>query len=81
MSYKAVVYKIFSKNENIKDFYIGSSKNLYNRLKSHKADCKKNKNDFYKFINDNGGWDNWDCKIILEVEVLNRQELRKYEYI
>lgn len=67
------IYEIVCKDENIKDCYIGSTKNFDKRKFKHNYNCKtindKNYNlQVYKFIRNNGGWKNWDMKVIEEIE-------------
>ena len=63
-------YKIVSKDDNIKDCYVGKTKNFKNRFLKHKSDCY-NKNHkcynlkVYQFIRENSGIDNWD---FIEIE-------------
>ena len=80
-----VVYKLYCKNQSITEFYIGSSVNFKSRKYNHKS-CCNNSNSLiynskqYKFIRDNGGFEDWQFDILLEVEVESREELRlKYE--
>jgi len=59
-----VIYKIFCKNENVNDLYIGHTTNFYQRKSCHKNACENSKNSLYdiklyKTIRENGGWDNW----------------------
>ena len=61
------VYKIYCKNPAITDCYVGSSKNVINRIKQHKNN-KHNKTKLYTFIRENEGMDNWDF-IILEDKI------------
>ena len=68
------VYRIECLDKNITDFYIGSTKNLYNRTKCHKNRCIDINGScynykVYKFIRENGGWDNW--QIVVEYETPN----------
>jgi len=68
-----VIYKIFCKDENVKDLYIGHTTNFSQRKSSHKNACENTKNSIYdiklyKTIRENGGWDNW---IMQEIEILN----------
>lgn len=90
----SVIYKIFCKDENIKDFYIGSSKDLYDRMRVHKSMCY-NENDkgyslkIYEFIRENGDWENFDveiveyypCKNDKELKVREQYYIKKYEPI
>ena len=65
------IYKLYSKDENIKDFYIGSSKKFKARKRDHKHNCNNensNKHNLkvYKFIRANGGYNNFDYEILLK---------------
>jgi len=57
-----VIYKIFCKNHNITDMYIGHTTNFIKRKHQHRSVCIKNNSNtkVYKIINENGGWDNWN---------------------
>jgi hypothetical protein len=59
-----VFYKIFCKDENIKDVYVGRTTDFIRRKFAHKQKCKTNSIHPYTFINMNGGWDNWNIEII-----------------
>ena len=62
-------YKIFCKNTDIQDSYIGKSCDIINRMNQHKCSCfnkEKQNMKIYKFINDNGGWENFDYIILQE---------------
>ena len=62
-------YKIFCKNTDIQDSYIGKSCDIINRMNQHKWSCfnkEKQNMKIYKFINDNGGWENFDYIILQE---------------
>ena len=80
-----VVYKLKSNEPNITEFYIGSSVNIKARITKHKTDCNNPNTPaynykVYKFIRNNGGFENWEFEILLEVEVISKEELRlKYE--
>jgi hypothetical protein len=61
---KGFIYKLCCLDVNVKDIYIGSSTNFKERRKGHKKRCNNEKQKsyniyVYKFIRDNGGWDNW----------------------
>ena len=81
----SVIYKLCSKDINVKEIYVGSTANeLRKRKNSHKSDCnnvnRPNYNsNVYKFIRDNGGWDNWDMIIIEKFECNDKLELHKQE--
>ena len=65
MDYSNVIfYKIKCLDTTIHDFYIGHTTDFISRKYQHKANCNTNKSrncnaKLYKFIRDNGGWDNW----------------------
>ena len=80
----ATIYKIFCNDLNIKDIYIGATINFPRRIYRHKLNTtsiKSKEHNFkiYKFIRDNGGWDNWGVSILKECVVNNRKELHKIE--
>tara|TARA_R110000803_G_scaffold89315_1_gene156536 strand:- start:1700 stop:2353 length:654 start_codon:yes stop_codon:yes gene_type:complete len=62
-----IIYKLFCKD--FDEFYIGSTTKFHHRKKSHKSCCNNEKNkDYnikvYKYIRDNGGYDNWNYEIV-----------------
>lgn len=68
-----IIYKIVCKDVNIKECYVGQTTNFTKRKCKHKSDCN-NINDrnynlyIYKFIRENGNWNNWD---MIEIEKYN----------
>jgi len=80
----SVIYKISCKDENITDCYIGSTINKSVRKATHKYSCN-NENDkcynfkVYKFIRDNGGFDNWKFIILQELETTDKNVMLKKE--
>lgn len=80
----SVIYKIYCKDENIKDFYIGSSKDLYDRMRVHKSMCyNENVSGYslkiYEFIRENGDWKNFDVEIVEYYPCKNEKELKQRE--
>ena len=70
-------YKICCKDTNIKEIYIGQTTDFTRRKYSHGHACYNDKRpDYnmrvYKFIRDNGGWDNWDMILIENCKCENR---------
>jgi hypothetical protein len=66
-------YKIYCKDTNITDCYVGHTTNFANRQRRHKSNCKTINNDQYNYkvytiIRENGGWENW---IMEELENTN----------
>lgn len=80
----ACVYKICCKDTSITDCYVGSTTNFKQRKNNHRRLCN-NENDkkynlkVYKFIRDNGNWDNFDMVLIEKVNVNDGYELKKEE--
>ena len=67
---KTAIYKLVCKDVSIKDCYVGHTTEFIQRKSKHKNKCntKSGKNynlKVYKFIRDNGGWENWS---MIEVE-------------
>jgi hypothetical protein len=64
-----VFYKIYCKDINFHDVYIGHTTNFVQRKHSHKRACNKSSHNsynlkVYKIIRQHGGWDNWNMEII-----------------
>lgn len=82
---KSIIYKLCCKDPEIKDIYIGSTTNFRIRKNGHKTTCNninsKNYNHrVYKFIRDNGNWENWDMVMIEEYkECQSKLQLEKKE--
>jgi len=77
------IYKLFCKDENIKDCYIGSTKNIKIRINNHKQSCNNeniNSHNQYKyiFIRENGGWENWCYDIICECTSEDRYKIERW---
>jgi len=81
---KYTIYKIFCKDENNDEVYIGSTKNIISRIYNHKKRCC-NINDIgynctiYKKIRENGGFNNYDYSIIEELDCENIKEVKLRE--
>lgn len=79
-----IFYKIYCKDENVTDKYIGHTTNFVQRQKQHKRSCINPTSDnhnckVYKFIRDNYGWDNWKMEIIAFHACENLMSAKKYE--
>jgi hypothetical protein len=66
---KTMMYKIVSNDLNINDCYVGSTTEFTKRKSNHKSDCtnangKRYNFKVYKFIRDNGDWQNWSMILI-----------------
>lgn len=79
------IYKLIKKDATNDDMvYIGSTEDIDQRMYRHKIACNNinnRKSDYkvYKYIRENGGWDEWTYEIIDEVEVALRDDASKYE--
>lgn len=79
-----VIYKIYCKDENITDIYIGHTTSFYQRQRTHKSNCntescKGYNYNIYKIIRQNGGWDNWNMVIIENYPCDSVEEARDRE--
>ena len=79
-----LIYKIVCNDLNIKQCYYGSTTNFDQRVKDHKKRCNsnidKNRNcPKYKFIRENGGWQNWKMIIIQYFPCNSKRELERAE--
>lgn len=82
-----IIYKIVCNDLNIKDCYVGHTTDFRKRKNQHKSKCNRNIDyKIYNFINQNGGWDNWDmvmiekysCKDVLEARARERYWLETF---
>lgn len=74
-----IIYKICCKDKNIKDIYVGHTTNFDVRLVYHKQGSKsitEKSCKLYKFINQNGGWENWDMIELEKFSCNNLTEAR-----
>ena len=81
---RTVIYKIVCNDLSITDCYVGHTTEFTKRKSSHKSHCN-NENDryynfnIYKFIRDNGGWDNWSMIEIEKCPCIDGNEARARE--
>ena len=80
----SLIYKLYCKDTNITDFYIGSTTSFRRRKAHHKSSCNNEKSgkynyDVYKFIRENGGWVNWDMVLVEYYKCDTKLELEKRE--
>jgi hypothetical protein len=60
-----IIYKLVSRDLAIKSCYVGHTTQFTDRKCCHKKRCNANQETYvYRFINENGGWDNWDMVMI-----------------
>lgn len=77
-----IIYKICCKDPSITDVYVGSTTHFIKRKYHHKSACNNENNKDYKvyqFINNNGGWNNWDMIEIEKYACNDNNELKKKE--
>ena len=79
-----IFYKIFCKDTNIKDLYVGLTTNFVQRKHAHKQGCNNIKNanyncKLYTTIRNSGGWDNWKMEIIAFHNCADSYEAHKKE--
>jgi len=82
-----IIYKIYCKDKNITDIYVGHTTNFTKRKCTHKSNCNNltneqlSKTKIYKIIRENGGWDNWDMVEIAKYNCKDVTEARIKEQI
>ncbi len=72
-----IIYKLCCDDTDL--FYVGSTRNMVQRKKTHKSSCINPNNSSYntkksKTIRDNGGWENWRMVPIEKMENVSRFE-------
>ena len=82
---ETIIYKIYCKDESIKDVYVGHTTNFPVRKYQHKNTCNNDKNDLkiYKIIRENGGWNNWNMVEITKYNCKDSTEAKikeQYHY-
>jgi len=81
---KTIIYKIVCKDLDIRDAYVGHTTNWIKRKSAHKKNCNnqnsKNYNfNIYKFIRENGNWDNWEMIEIKKYPCNDKREAEAEE--
>ena len=73
-----IIYKIFCKDNDITDTYIGHTTNFSKRKYQHKISCNnlENKLKIYEIIREKGGWDNWNMIEIAKYNCKDNTEAR-----
>ena len=80
------IYRIECIDPDVKEIYIGSTVNLYQRIINHKSYCYNEKVrayncKVYKYIRDNDGWDNFNVVVEVKTPNYNKEELKELEQI
>ena len=77
---KGQIYKLCCLDTTIKDIYVGSTVNFKQRKDRHKRETLTNTTrKVYKFIRDNGGWNNWNMIWIKDFPCNTKKELGSEE--
>ena len=81
---RSCIYKLCCNDPTITDIYIGSTTNMRLRKHGHKISCTTPGNKLYnfyvyRFIRDNGGWENWSMIMLELYECNTKQELLRRE--
>lgn len=75
-----VFYKIYCKDDSVKDLYVGHTTDFNKRKRQHKRSCISGENrKVYKCIRENGGWNNWEMLIIGYKRCENLYDARRIE--
>ena len=81
---KSIIYKICSTDDDVEDFYIGSTTNFRRRKCFHK-NAVNNKNlkqytyKVYEYIRRNSGWNSWGIVKICDVKAKSKRHLHSIE--
>ena len=80
MSQVGFVYKLCCIDPEIKEIYVGSTKNLRVRKGQHKSTChnenaKEYNLNVYQFIRANGGWESWNMVEIERYNAIDKRNL------
>jgi hypothetical protein len=80
---KTVIYRIFCKDTNITDCYIGRTINFNSRKAGHKLSSRKSQLKVYRKIRECGGWNNWNMEIVNIFICKNKDEkkIKEQQYI
>ena len=82
--HNGLIYKLVCKDSEISDIYVGSTINFTQRNSKHKSNTNNINgisyiNYVYKFIRENGNWDNWEMIEITKYPCESRLELETEE--
>jgi hypothetical protein len=74
-----IFYKIVCKDLTINELYVGHTTNFRQRKAKHKSACKNSDIQVYRFIRENGGWNNWDMIQIHTQSCINLNDAKSIE--
>ena len=81
------IYKLYSKDPEIKNIYIGCTKRLLSHMTKHYYQCHTSNTTqhnayVYRFIREHGGWNNWTYEILKTVTLTTMEQRKlKQHYI
>jgi len=81
----ATIYKIYCRNSEITECYVGSTEDFIQRCSEHKSRCNNTNGPkynlkVYKFIRANGGWDNFIIEQIIDCDLEDRYDCELYYF-
>jgi hypothetical protein len=79
-----IIYKITCKDPNVNDKYVGHTIDFAKRKYAHSNNARSENSPnynlkLYKFIRDNGGWNNWKMEIVNFYNCNNLHEAKEKE--
>ena len=82
---EATIYKIYCRDSEIKECYVGSTENFHKRCVKHKTSCNNTNDDshnlkVYKFIRANGGMDNFIIEEIIDCDLEDKYDAELYYF-
>jgi hypothetical protein len=84
---RTFAYMLCCKDPTITDVYVGHTTNLTKRKTHHKALCNNANNNtdqkyhryVYRFLRENGGWNNWEMIVLETKSCIDGKDARKFE--
>ena len=77
---KTCIYKLVCRDLEIRECYVGSTTDMNKRKHGHKKACFTDPSRcVYAFINEHGGWENWDMVLIEAYPCSNSLESHQRE--
>jgi hypothetical protein len=81
----ATIYKIYCRDSEITDCYVGSTEDFHTRCREHKTRCNNTNSPkynykVYKYIRANGGLDNFIIQEIIDCEIEDRYDCELYYF-
>ena len=75
-----IIYKIYCKDDNVKDIFVGHTTNFRQKKYFHKNACNMISDiPIYRVINENGGWKNWKMEELAKYNCFDMEEAKKKE--